>query len=1025
MLGWFLVGLSLLSLPQAKSGSVGQTLAEASLADGDYAFQLSAPAGWAVLGEQEIAGLHAYAVAGLDSGSGVRGYLMLRRVPKTTLEECQNWLMDQVPIQDRTVVKRELATFAGQKALLAIGLGDLHGARMRFRLAAFLHKGSAYLLLAYGPMNSVAADGKELQPVFDAFKLESTPPKGREFPPSTDTGAGTGWTLEQGTFTHPQLGLRISAPPGWRALTRGNAALGDQLVGFASREPEALVLVGAEIIDTALHKQWSEAAAGFFDSSLDPSTLPTLKPSTLSFAGVNLPARWYRHRTDPLHHYLVGTGAKDGMCYRVAVRTLVGEEEKSAKEARTVLATAQPLPPLERAETALEMLARGEDSQSQIGKLGLLRAGRYKDIETGFLVDLPAGFWVTDLSSPMKIMDEPVRLTFRDEVRGLDGLIYVYPFAVDEITVNGKKRKRSARFYSERVIDALIGPEPGEDDEVTEKRGRNTKETPVNAGPWTLYSMSANWMEGGFKKRVVTVGHMRNDTLAILVLRGLEPAIREATPGLRRAAASFRWLGKGQGSRYVKDGRFHDDSLGVSLPLGAGDWNWVPDSTEQAFEGYLCEIKGPNIEILLFEVATGVEMPTASALARRFKRRYGDALAGIDWDKPAERDEAIGGAPAHVFDFTGTGGRVEIAIVRANGLQYGVGFVRRGSKPNTPEEFAVFKKNFAFTQPGGVAAALTEKDEAAAAEAAKEDPEEAGGNAGEGNAGADKSEPGKTDPAKPDSGKSTAAKDDKSSGKSADGGSEPDAAGDKAASQPLLLPTGWRELSVREPIAGFDLLIAFRAQPSWLEQLQASKIVEARGADPRPLFAAVRASGLPDGGCDLLAVERFAMNAKSPDAAAIEQAVAPLVTKVAGRDFAARTLEQGRLGPVRVLAWQEPPPKTKDAKPGKDGKASKAKPGGAGASGTSGAGTGSSGTPSSGDSAGGGGSAAADAPGSASAGTEGSAGGAPDDGSRHARVYLLTSGMRGWAVTVRTRRALSADESKLLDDAVLAYEPPQ
>ncbi|MBM3977657.1 MAG: hypothetical protein FJ299_11790, partial [Planctomycetes bacterium] len=697
-----LVGFALLAgTAPAQSKSVGQTLAEASLADGDYAFQLTAPAGWAVLSEQEIAGLHAYAVAGLDSGSGVRGYLMLRRVPKTTLEECQNWLMDQVPIQDRTVVKRELSTFAGQKALLALGLGDLHGARMRFRLAAFLNKGSAYLLLAYGPMNNVAADGKELQPVFDAFKLESTAPKGREFPPSTDTGAGTGWTLEQGTFTHPQLGLRISAPPGWRALTRGNAALGDQLVGFASREPEALVLVGAEIMDASLHKQWTEAAAGFFDSSLDPSTLPALKPSTLSFAGVNLPARWYRHRTDPLHHYLVGAGAKDGMCYRIAVRTLVGEEEKSTKEARAVLATAQPLPPLERAETALEMLARGEDSQSQIGKLGLLRAGRYKDTEAGFLVDLPAGFWFTDLSSPMKIMDEPVRLTFRDEVRGLDGLIYVYPFAVDEITVNGKKRKRSARYYSERVIDSLIGGEPDEDDEVTDKRGRNTKEAPVEAGPWTLYSMSANWMESGFKKRIVTVGHMRNGTLAILVLRGLEPSIREATPGLRRAAASFRWLGRGQGSRYVKDGRFHDDSLGVSLPLGAGDWNWVPDSTEQAFEGYLCEIKGPNIEILLFEVATGVEMPTASALARRFKRRYGDALSGIDWDKPAERDGAIGGAPAHVFDFTGTGGRVEIAIVRANGLQYGVGFVRRGTKPNTPEEFAAFKKDFAFTQPGG------------------------------------------------------------------------------------------------------------------------------------------------------------------------------------------------------------------------------------------------------------------------------------------------------------------------------------
>jgi hypothetical protein len=1009
MLGWLLVALPLFVAPQAKSAPAGQTITANSLVDAEYAFELSAPSPeWSLIGEREIGELHAAALAGMSNGSGLRSYLMLRRVPKTTLEECQNWLMDQVPIADRTVTKREIGTFAGQKALVAMGLGDLHGARMRFRLAAFLSKGYAYLLLGYGPMKSVGAETKELQPLFDAFKLASTTPKGRAFAPSEDSSAGAGWTLAGGTYTHPQLGLRIAAPPSWRTLTHGNAALGDNLVGFASREPEVLVMLGAEIVDSSIQKQWQDTAASLFDSSLDPSTVATLKPQTLPFAGATLQARWYRHRTDPLHNFLVGSGTKDGMCYRVAVRALLGEEDKALREAKPVLAAAQPLVPLRRAQAALEMFARGEDSQSRIGSRGFLRAGRYKDTESGFLVDLPPGFWTTDLASTFELMDVPVRLEFRDEVRGLEGLIYVYPFAAAEITVGGgakpEKRKRTARYYSERVIDALIGDEPDEDDEITEKRSLNTKETPVAAGPWTMYSMSATWLDKGFKKRIVTVGHLRNSTLAILVLRGLEPAVKDATPSLRRAAATFRWLSGSQGTRYVKDGRFHDDRLGVSLPLGAGDWSWVPDSNEEAIEGYLCEIKGPTQEILLFEVQSGIEMPTASALARRFKRRLGEGFGKVDWDKPVERDAVMGGAPARVFDFAGATGRIEISIVRANGLQYGVGFVRRGTAAATPGEFDAFKKDFAFTTPGGQAAEITASETAAAAEAEKDEPsagdEPAGGDAG--------AKPGDAAGAKPPTA-GDAKSGDKPAGAGADakntGAAKPDQAELDAKAHALLLPTGWRELPIREPIAGFDLQIAFRAEPSWLEQLQSTKTVELRGADARPLLAAVHVSGTSDGACDVLAVERFALNTKTADAAAVEKAAAALVAKAGGRDYATRTIAEGRVGPVLVLGWREPPPKVE--KSAKDPKAPKPKKSdAAGGAGGSGAGDGASGG------------------GASDTGTEGGAA-AADDGSRHTRVYLITSGMRGWSVTVRTRQALGDAESEQLDAAVAAYEPPQ
>lgn len=1003
MLGWLLVALPLLAPPQAKSASAGQTISATSVVDADYAFELKAPSPeWSVLGERDVAQLHASALAGLSNGEGLQCYLMLRRVPKTTLEECQNWLVDQVPIGDRTITKRELGTFAGQKALVATGLGDLHGARMRFRLAAFLSKGYAYLLLGYGPMKSVGADTKELQPLFDAFALTPANPKGRPYARSEDSSAGAGWTLSAGAYTHAQLGLRLEAPPTWRTLTHGNATLGDELVGFASREPEVVVLLGAEIVDAPLQKQWQDAAAAFFDTALDPSTATALKPTALPFAGTTLQARWFRHRTDALHNYLVGSGAKDGMCYRVSIRALVGEEEKALREAKPVLASAQPLPPLRRAHAALEMLARGEDSQSRIGTRGFLRAGRYKDLEAGFLVELPAGFWTTDLASTVKVLDEPVRLEFRDEVRGLDGLLLVFPFAVTEVTVNSggkaQKRKLSARYYSERVIDALIGREPGEDDEVTEKRSRNTKETPIAAGPWSLYSMSATWMENGFKKRIVTAGHLRDNTLAILVLRGLEPAVKEATPALRRAGATFRWLSRGQGTRYVKDGRFHDERLGVSLPLGAGDWSWVPDDQEEALDGYLCEIKGPSHDILLFEVTSGIEMPTAGALARRFKRRYGERMGQIDWDKPAERDTQIGGAPSHVFDFTGAGGRIEISIVRANGLQYGVGFVRRGSGNATNAEFDAFKKEFAFTVPGGEGAALTATDTAAAAEAEKDEP-----------AAAEPKPAAESDAAGVDSGAAATSGDKQGT----------TAAGSPAGAtaHSLLLPSGWRELPIREPIAGFDLLIAFRAEPSWLEQLQSTKTVEARGADPRPLLAAVHPAGTSDGACDVLAVERFALTAKTPDAAAVESAVAALVAKAGGREYAKRVLDGGRLGSVTALSWREPPPKSEKA--AKDPKAAKAKKPDSAGAGAAGANT--SGAPTSG---------AGSAPtGSAPAGTAGEAVPATpsdvDDGARLTRVYLITSGMRGWSVTLRTRLPLGDADAKLLDDAILAYEPPQ
>jgi hypothetical protein len=195
-----IVGIAAITTP-AQGGAQADdpatsTPASASFVDPANGFRLDHPGeGWKILSEEECRTINEAAVAGVQCGPNLGGFVFVETLdPDFTIagraQQVGKELVDQLVLDEKQVVFIRAHELHGHKAVRCQVVGKIAGRGIRYELVAFIASNRLYRLMALGPSDQTSEDGLAFRPFMDAFHLlepgspatPSTPanPVGRE-----------------------------------------------------------------------------------------------------------------------------------------------------------------------------------------------------------------------------------------------------------------------------------------------------------------------------------------------------------------------------------------------------------------------------------------------------------------------------------------------------------------------------------------------------------------------------------------------------------------------------------------------------------------------------------------------------------------------------------------------------------------------------------------------------------------------------------------------------------------------------
>lgn len=358
------------------------------LVDDDYRFELAWPGpGWKLTREADVRKLVPDAVAGALNGEALFGAIIVESAPGAVLGEFTDLLVEQMPLEDKTVESRERVQYAGLPAERYVVSGRLNGVWFRFVNHVFVRERFVYQVLGWGQREQLSTSGKELQPYFDAFKLRPGEIKVR-VPPPIRQAAGVGWRVKDGVFESAITQLRVRPAGDWRLLLGDSLARSshDAEVGLAHANPDVYIIVIAERAPP------DESRAKFETQVRAKLVGDRGAPYHTTFAGTDLDMVRVTTTTGVKLEFLHGIRYENDQAVQVQAWFHAADRERALKVLPAGLAAFEAIPAADATKLAGE-LERARDTQVAVGASYSLLGGVYRSFARGWQWKKPAGLW--------------------------------------------------------------------------------------------------------------------------------------------------------------------------------------------------------------------------------------------------------------------------------------------------------------------------------------------------------------------------------------------------------------------------------------------------------------------------------------------------------------------------------------------------------------------------------------------------------------------------------------------------------
>ncbi|MDF1838202.1 MAG: hypothetical protein P1V35_10060 [Planctomycetota bacterium] len=280
----------------------------------------------------------------------------------------------------------EWITYLGERALCVRLLDERPESQLVFELRIVQRGSTALRFLVSGPLAHAGEDGRGFDAFFDSFQLTEGEFQHRAYPPTALDFDGPGYQVRGNTLQSGELGLRMTAPQGWRIESRPLAmdwSFASHAL-FVSPQTKGRLTLGANVAPNRALSQPSsdpDLASPFEvagQSFLAEEIFPTGAPGVLRVQQGVLRA------PDDLD------GVVDAQMQLVLDRKHLGKLEPQVREA---LASATRLSAAECAKI-ISQTTGSNDPQVGFGKQAWLRHGTYFNRAHGLRWSPPNGVWI-------------------------------------------------------------------------------------------------------------------------------------------------------------------------------------------------------------------------------------------------------------------------------------------------------------------------------------------------------------------------------------------------------------------------------------------------------------------------------------------------------------------------------------------------------------------------------------------------------------------------------------------------------
>ncbi|MDX2092592.1 MAG: hypothetical protein SFX73_32305 [Kofleriaceae bacterium] len=388
------------------------------LVDEDYRFEIAWPGdGWKLTREADIRKLVPDAVAGAMDGDALFGAIIVEVAPGSTATEFADLLIEQLPIEGKTVELRERIKYAGVDAERYVVAGRMNGVDFRFANNVFVRDRFVFQVLGWGQVTKLSASAGELKPFFEAFKALPGEIKGRVPAPVTDAH-GVGWHVKGGVFESAVTALRARPTNNWRLmvgdpLIRANR---DAEVGLAHSNPDVYIALIPERAPPPAQR------AAFVERMRSALEGTRGEPYQARFAGSPLEMVSVAATTGVKLQYLHGVHVANDQLVQVQAWFHAADRERALKVLPTGLAAFETMPATE-AKALMASFEQRRDTQAAIGPFYALRAGVYRSFAKGWTWKKPVGVWRITTGDEARVLNAEAEISLYEPSKFLYGVV--------------------------------------------------------------------------------------------------------------------------------------------------------------------------------------------------------------------------------------------------------------------------------------------------------------------------------------------------------------------------------------------------------------------------------------------------------------------------------------------------------------------------------------------------------------------------------------------------------------------------
>ncbi len=391
------------------------------IVDEDYRLRLRRPgAGWVLMPERVVRKIVPDAIVGarMLKAPSVYGCVIVERVPKQDLDWFAALILDNLPVENRKVVKQDDIEFRGQKARRTILEGRVSNLDVRYQILLFFRQGFGFQVTTWGLRNLTKEDGSDFQPFLDALDLLDGTVRVRAQDANTPDLLGTGWAVRDNEFRSALTGLHVVPPKGWRLV------VGDELirmnedaeVGLVTTADPAVYVVftperAAGVARAAMEAQYAEGL-------VEAHGIAPVEALKLKVADAALKLRLYGKVAEQGFEFRHGVFWDDDTACQILAWYSTSARAAATPRLLEALAGVTRMPAPERAALHAALLEHG-DQQRGVGPSYTLRGGRFVDFASGAVWHAPSGIRKLMTGQAARQVVEDARLVLRHDM-GLD-----------------------------------------------------------------------------------------------------------------------------------------------------------------------------------------------------------------------------------------------------------------------------------------------------------------------------------------------------------------------------------------------------------------------------------------------------------------------------------------------------------------------------------------------------------------------------------------------------------------------------